>query len=98
MRDTTTKYQVRVTVPGRHYSPASWHCKRDGRPTGTNLREYVERFEASTQPGGVNAHLGIEIVASARILLNDGSGTVVTEYIREVTPAADMFVLITEIV
>lgn len=78
-----TKYQVTVTVPGRHYSPASWNCKRNGRPTEASLRKYVESFEASTRPGGVNAHLGIEVVARAEIRLNDGSGKIVAEYKRE---------------
>lgn len=77
------KYQVTVTVPGRRYSPASWNCKRYGRPTEANLRKYVESFEASTRPGGCNAHLGIEVVARAEVRLNDGSGKVVAEYKRE---------------
>lgn len=97
MRDMTTKYQVTLTVPGRHYSPVSWNCKRDGKPTTVSLGKYVESFEASTRPGGVNAHLGVEVVSSAQIRLNDGSRKIVTEYTRETASGPAMFTLITEI-
>ena len=93
---TTTKYQVRLYVPGYNYSPASWNCRRDGRPTGDNLREYVLNFEASTQPGGVNAHLGVNEVESARITLNEYMGATVAEYRRAEKIGSRMFEVVTE--
>ena len=76
----TTKYQVRISVPGYSYPPMSWNCRRDGRPTDANLREYVLNFEASTQPDGVNAHLGVTVVRLHSLLVNDCQGTVVSRY------------------
>lgn len=96
MRDTTTKYQVTIHVPGVCYTPTAWNCKRDGRPNEGNLRMYVARFEASTLPGGVNAHLGIEIVKSAQIRRNDGSAEVVASYVNPGVPGAASAMLITE--
>jgi hypothetical protein len=75
-----TAYAVDMTVPGYRYSPASWHCKRNGRPTAANLAAYVASFEASTMPGGVNAHLGATRVASARIRRNTYAGDTVATY------------------
>lgn len=92
MRDTTTKYQVRIKVSGYGFPPMSWNCKRDGRPTGANLKKFVESFEASTRPGGCNAHLGATTVTKAAICLNDGSRKKVAEY---EAPKAPLFTLIT---
>ena len=75
-----TKYQVKIVVPGYFYPPASWNCRRDGRPTAANLAKFVESFEASTQPGQCNAHLGVTKVLSASVKLNDGSAKVVARY------------------
>jgi hypothetical protein len=80
MRDTTTKYQVRLKVSGYGFPPMSWNCKRDGRPTAANLKKFVESFEASTRKGGANAHLGATTVSRAAICLNDGSRKVVVSY------------------
>jgi hypothetical protein len=70
----------------------SWNCRRDGRPTAANLQKFVESFEASTRPGGVNAHLGATTVTKAMIMLNDGSRKLVAEY---EAPKAPLFMLIT---
>ena len=93
-----TKYQIRIEVPGAHYMPMSWNCKRSGRPTEANLRKWVIGFEASTLPGGCNAHLGPEIVRKATVLLNDGSQTVVAEYSNPIKLGALSFTLVTEYV
>ena len=92
MRDTTTKYQVRIKVDRYGFPPMSWNCRRDGRPTAGNLRKFVESFEASTRPGGVNAHLGSTTVTKAMIMLNDGSRKLVAEY---EAPKAPLFMLVT---
>lgn len=92
MRDTTTKYQVRLKVSGYGFPPMSWNCKRDGRPTAANLQKFVESFEASTREGGVNAHLGATKVTRAAIMLNDGSRKLVAEY---EAPRAPLFMFVT---
>ncbi len=57
----------------RYCTPAEWRTKArvnapaHGKPTDANLKLYVEMFEASTQPGGCNAHLGATVVFSAKI-------------------------------
>jgi hypothetical protein len=95
-KTTTTKYQIRIEVKsGPGHMPMSWNCKRDGRPTEANLRRWVESYEASTRPGGVNAHLGPETITRARILLNDGSGKLVAEYKPEIIGGA-LFQTVTE--
>ena len=91
-RTVTTKYQVTLYAPGMSGMPYCWNVKRDGMPTGDNLRKHVEGFEASTREGGVNAHLGEVRVPRAAIRLNDGSRQLVAEY---EAPRAPLFMLVT---
>ena len=79
-RDATSKYAIQLVVPGYRYSPACWNCRRNGRPTAANLIRYIESFEASTRPGGCNAHLGETRVSSAYIRLNEYAGQVVASF------------------
>jgi hypothetical protein len=82
--DLTTAYVVEIDTPGYRYTPAPWRTRQAGRPTTANLAAHVEAFEASTEPGGCNAHLGATRVTSARIRRNQLRGVVVASY----TPAA----------
>jgi hypothetical protein len=92
-RTTTSTYAVRITVPGYQYSLTPWHCKESGRPTDANLARYVAAFEASTQPGGSNAHLGEQHVSSAYVKVNSGhDGAVVARYRA---PAQPLFAVVT---
>lgn len=58
------------------YTPApEWHSRKrgaraaDGQPRDcAALAACVRRFEASTLPGAVNAHLGAQTVVSARVV------------------------------
>lgn len=47
-------------------SPMVWR-REYGRPTTTNLEQWVKGHEISCQPGKPNAHLGREVVMSAEI-------------------------------
>jgi len=78
-RSTTPTYVVHLTVPGFHYTPAAWRVKQAGRPTDANLAAYVKAFEASTEPGGVNAHLGPQTVRSAQVV-RQATGEQVASY------------------
>lgn len=69
-----------VENPRHYYTPAAWPSKHLGRPTVANLARYVADFEASTLPGGVNAHLGPTRVVAARILTNRGERREVATY------------------
>jgi hypothetical protein len=92
-----TKYQVTVVAPGlAQYTSYSWNCRRDGRPTGANLRKHIKSFEAATKPGGVNAHLGEVTVLRAEIRLNDGSRKVVVSYEAPGVHRGYMFEVISE--
>ena len=72
-RSITPTFAVKVFVKnaetGRDlfYDLMSWPTNHAGRPTDASLAEYVRQFEASTEPGGVNAHLGREFVTSAYV-------------------------------
>jgi hypothetical protein len=64
-----------ITKDGpRQSTPMEWRTKSAtnrpgyGKPTAENLKAFVERFEASTKPGGCNDHLGLSIVTSAKIV------------------------------
>lgn len=83
-RSYTPRYVCEIVVPGTYHTPMSWDVKSRygargyGKPTDANLKKYVEGFEASTKPGGVNAHLGETIVTSARIIDQFEGGVVAT--------------------
>jgi hypothetical protein len=79
-RTYTPAYAIEIDVPGFIYTPAGWTAREFGRPTDANLKLYVERFEASTQPGGANAHLGPTKVRAARIYTNRGERKLVASY------------------
>lgn len=82
MRSTTTKYRVEYTSATWHMSPTCWLISSrdqrhaDGRPTETNLRRHVEALEASTRPGGANAHLGALNIRTARLVDQDTGETI----------------------
>lgn len=79
-RSVKSKYAVRMTVAGFGITPACWNSQQAGRPTAENLRRYVAAFEASTEPGGCNAHLGVTKVLEADIRENEFMGAVVARY------------------
>ena len=61
-------------------TPARWQGQvdRDGRPSQKNLAKHVEGLIDSTQPGGCNDHLSLDIV-QATLRRNgsvDGEGVI----------------------
>lgn len=50
------------------YHPFEWRVKDSGKPTESNLDEWVRVFENSCLPGGCNQHLGVDPVLSAKII------------------------------
>jgi hypothetical protein len=84
-RITTPKYAVEFfevhTASGpTHWTPMGWNSKQAGRPTPANLAKFIDGYEASTRPGGVNAHIGPTVIGEARIVRNDGSHALVAGY------------------
>jgi hypothetical protein len=80
-RTVTPKYAVEVTHGSMaiQSTPSAWNSKQNGRPTEKNLKAWVDAYNESLKPGGVNQHLTenwpIESarIIKAVILRNDGS-------------------------
>jgi hypothetical protein len=85
-RDTTPTYVVEIRTTGHGWTPAPWHCGRNGRPTEANLALYVGDLEKSTAPGGCNAHLGETTVTRAWIRRNSIGGATVASYAAAPAP------------
>lgn len=79
-RSFTPKYKLEIKTPGIFVSPMGWTVKENGQPTPENLDKYMEKYLASLQPGGTNAHLaehyGLEAVSPtyARLCRNCHNG------------------------
>lgn len=67
-RSRTFKYSLHLREVGFGGFPMGWSVKDYGKPTDANLLAYVKSYEASTQKGGVNEHLGPRTVAGATII------------------------------
>jgi len=84
-RDYPITYVLYLESAGRGYTPMEWRTRARygipgyGAPTDANLERYVRRFEADTQPGGANAHLGPTIISRARIV-DQRTGQTVARY------------------
>lgn len=57
-RSTTPKYVVDMKIRKGMTTPAAWTVKQHGKPTAKNLAKYVDAYNDSVMPGGVNQHLG----------------------------------------
>ena len=78
-RSITPTFRLEMTVPGKYITPSGWDTKHAGRPNNETLRKHIDHFETSCKPGGVNAHLGIMVVSSARVV-RQSNDEVVAEY------------------
>jgi hypothetical protein len=74
-------------TPSEWRSRARNHVPGHGAPTEANLAKYVAGFQKSTQPGGANAHLGVQTVTRAKIV-HQADRLVVAHYVpgMEVPP------------
>lgn len=77
-RSITPTYRIEFRATGGYHTPSAWRAEY-GRPSAASLARWVESFEASTREGGVNAHLGVTTVWSARIV-RQATGAVVADY------------------
>lgn len=79
--------------PRQIYTGMAWETRDRpgargyGAPTDANLAAFVETFEAATQPGGANAHLGADTIHIASIV-HQATGKVVATYLSETARAA----------
>lgn len=86
-RSYTPKYVIRLeTVRSRlgevYLTNMEWRAKDAGSPTVANIGKWVEKFEESMKPGGVNAHLGYDPVLRAEVVYNRSRGLLVAEWVR----------------
>jgi hypothetical protein len=56
---------------------AEWRVNQYGSPTPQNIREYVERYNASLEPDGVNSHLGRESAIYGAKIVDQTTGETV---------------------
>jgi len=80
------KYVIHYTVKdGSYWTPHEWYARKrnqrpgDGKPTTANIANHVAYWEASTLPGGCNAHIGKSKILSAYVV-DQMSGMVVAQW------------------
>jgi len=68
-RSRLIPYIVRYsdTSPFAHHTHPEYSVKHCGKPTEANLRKWVQDFEDSLRPNGINEHLGIFSIKTAEI-------------------------------
>jgi hypothetical protein len=83
------KYVIHYTVKdGSYWTPHEWYARKrnqrpgDGKPTEENIAKHCRHMEASTLPGGVNAHIGKTKMLSAYIV-DQRTGSVVAQWGRD---------------
>lgn len=81
MSSSIVPFVIRYTVDNGKWTPGAWRSKFNGRPTAKNLAAYVESMQASTLPGGCNAHLGATTILSATVT-RQSDGAVVASFAR----------------
>jgi len=85
------RYSVEMVLARGAMTPIGWDVKSSrgrrgpvrglGQPNAANLARYMADYNASLQPGGVNAHLGLSAIAtSARILDHDNDRAIVATW------------------
>ena len=77
----TPAYRMELAVDNGRVTPFGWDVGGKygkGKANAENLKKYVEAFEASTQPGGCNSHLGVTRVLTAQIVKQSTGDTVAT--------------------
>ena len=53
-----------------------------GRPTSDNLAKALRGYQISTEPGGVNAHLGAEPLPESAEIIRQSDNKVVARFAR----------------
>lgn len=76
----TPKYRVETRENATAMTPAAWK----GRPTAARLADWVERYNESYKPGGVNFHVSkahnVLIYTYYARIVEQATGRVVCEY------------------
>jgi hypothetical protein len=81
-------FVVEVTTDRGHWTPSEWRMRKrglipaDGKATTENLKKYALGYEASTSPGGVNSHIGLTHILTARIK-DQRTGEILATYTRD---------------
>ena len=80
-KSTTPKYVVDMHIKKGRTTPAGWTVKQHGKPTTQNLKKYVDAYNDSVKPGGVNKHLGDQSTATWAGIRTNTAGS--EDYIAE---------------
>ena len=82
-RTITPVYRVEFkdNTSGHFWNQQSWDCRRDGKPTETNLEQWRIRYNASFQSDGANFHCSKSLrrvihISEARLVRQAGGRTV----------------------
>jgi len=75
-RTHTPKYRIEVREQGQRAMRvfACWYVKDKGKTTNKNLESWVEHFNTSLEPGGVNEHCGPKARISEAKIVNQKTG------------------------
>lgn len=84
-RVTTPTYRIEFTVDRGYWTACSWQGKYNGRANAANLAAVCMEMERATYPRGVNSHLGVTHILSAKIV-RQSTNEVVADYIRQPVP------------
>jgi hypothetical protein len=87
---------VEMTLDKGISTPIEWHKTQspldkrmgrpaDGKPTAENLKKWAEFCEKATYPGGVNQHLGVTHIMTARIK-DQRTGEILATFTRDPVP------------
>lgn len=90
------QFVVEVTTDNGVWTPSEWRkspslymrsagIPAHGKATTENLKKHCLFVEASTHPSGVNSHLGVTHILTARIR-NQKTGEILATYTREPVP------------
>jgi hypothetical protein len=86
-RTSTPTYRVEIcgfslNLPrGIGIGPTFW-TREMGRPTAENLEKILRHYQASTLPGGANAHLGPQPLPAHAVIVRQSDATTVAEFKR----------------
>lgn len=83
-----SSYAVRFVVSVKDYmvwagktiTDAEWKVSQYGRPSEKNIKTYVERYNASLEPDGVNSHLGRGASIYGAEIIDQTTGEVVAQW------------------
>lgn len=66
--------------PTQNVDPMAWDTKYSGKPTEENIKKWVEMYNASLEPDGVNSHVGRSAAVYGGSIKNQKTGDIVAHW------------------